>query len=304
MRLVRKSLLTLCSLLLAVSVLIPQTTVHAADQKWMNQVWSEYKSYNKKTVNAYNNYQKQVDKKYQGFYDASHASLDQLEKKVLEDQKQWDEKLQADLEQLKLKYEGNRDLKDKLRQYERFINPSYLNSPMWKYANAANRNYLNSTLWKLSKEMNEDYLNSLMWTYKKTVDPDYLNSSAWKFSKTVSESYLNSPMWKLRNGSSTSYLNSPMWKYKHGKISKATAKSQYSKLFKEQTTAISKGNAARKSEITKMASGTQKKIGELYKETVITLETRREEALMSISDLRIEITGEGLQWEPLLVKKP
>lgn len=304
MRLVRKSVLTLCSLLLAVSVLFPQTTVHAADQKWMNQVWSEYKSYNKKTVNAYNNYQKQVDKKYKVFYDASHASLDQLEKKVLEDQKQWDEKLQADLDQLKLKYEGNRDLKDKLTQYERFINPSYLNSPMWKYAKAADRDYLNSTLWKLSKEMNEDYLNSLMWTYKKTITPSYLNSSAWKFSKMVSESYLNSPMWKLRNGSSTSYLNSPMWKYKQGKISKATAKSQYSKLLKEQTTAISKGNAARKSEITKMASDTQKKIGELYKETVITLETRREEALKSISDLRIEITGEGLQWEALLVEKP
>ena len=93
-------------LLLAVSVLFPQTTVHATDQKWMNQVWSEYKSYNKKTVNAYNNYQKQVDKKYKVFYDASHASLDQLEKTVLEDQKQWDEKLQADLDQLKLKYEG------------------------------------------------------------------------------------------------------------------------------------------------------------------------------------------------------
>ena len=46
-----------------------------------------------------------------------------------------------------------------------------------------------------------------------------------------------------------------------------------------------------------MATGTQKKIGELYKETVITLETRREEALKSISDLRTEITGEGLQWE-------
>ena len=45
-----------------------------------------------------------------------------------------DEKLQADLDQLKLKYEGNRDLKDKLTQYERLINPSYLNSPMWKYA--------------------------------------------------------------------------------------------------------------------------------------------------------------------------
>lgn len=304
MRLVRKSLLTLCSLLLAVSVLIPQTTVHAADQKWMNQVWSEYQSYNKKTVNAYNTYQKQADKKYQQFYDESHASLDQLEKKVLEDQKQWDEKLQADLDQLKLKYEGNRDLKDKLTQYERFINSSYLNSPMWKYANAANRHYLNSTLWKLSKEMNEDYLNSLMWTYKKTINPGYLNSSAWKFNKTVSETYLNSPMWKLRNGSSTSYLNSPMWKYKHGKISKATAKSQYSKLFKEQTTAISKSNAARKSEIEKMASGTQKKIAELYKETVITLETRREEALKSISDLRIEITGEGLQWEALLVERP
>lgn len=304
MRLMRKSLLTLCSLLLAVSVLVPLTTVHAADQKWINQVWSEYKSYNKKTVNAYNNYQKQADKKYKAFYNASHASLDQLEKKVLEDQKQWDEKLRADLEQLKLKYEGNRDLRDKLAQYERFINPSYLNGPMWKYANAANRNYLNSTLWKLSKEMNEDYLNSWMWTYKKTITPSYLNSSAWKFSKTVSESYLNSPMWKLRNGSSTSYLNSPMWKYKQGKISKATAKSQYGKLFKEQTTAISKGNAARKSEIKKMASGTQKNIDELYKETVVILETRREEALKSISDLRIEIAGEGLKWEALLVEKP
>ncbi|VTR54018.1 Uncharacterised protein [Actinobacillus pleuropneumoniae] len=48
MRLMRKSLLTLCSLFLAVSVLVPLTTVDAADQKWINQVWSEYKSYNKR----------------------------------------------------------------------------------------------------------------------------------------------------------------------------------------------------------------------------------------------------------------
>ena len=304
MRLVRKSLLTLCSLLLAVSVLIPQTTVHAADQKWMNQVWSEYQSYNKKTVNAYKTYQKQADKKYQQFYDESHASLDQLERTVLEDQKQWNEKLKADLDELKRIYAGNRDMQSKLTQYERMISPHQLNSPMWSYTKAATRSYLNGTLWKLDKEASETYLNSLMWTYKKTITPTYLNSSAWKFRNTVSATYLNSPMWNLRNASSSTYLNSPMWKYKHGKISKATAKSQYNKLFKEYTGQLSKSNAARKSEIANMESSTRQKLGQLFNDTVLSLEKRREEALKSISDLRIEITGEGLQWEALLVERP
>ncbi|KOR87975.1 hypothetical protein [Paenibacillus solani] len=304
MRLFRKSCLIICSLLLAVSVLMPLSAVHAADQQWINQIWSEYKSYNKKTVNAYNAYQKQVDKKYKQFYDASQASLNQLEKKVLDDQKQWNETLQADLSQLKLRYEGNRDLNNKLTQYERYINPHYLNSPMWKYKNAADRHYLNSTLWRLSKQVDEHYLNSWMWRYKKAIDPHYLNSPAWRMKNTVSESYLNSSMWKLKNASSSSYLNSPMWKYARGKISKATAKNQYSKLFKAYTAELSESNADRKSEIASMEKEAQKSIDQLYKDTVLALETRREETLQSISDLRIEITGEGLQWEALLVEKP
>lgn len=300
LRFMRKSLVLICSLLLAASALMPLTTVHAADQKWIDQVWKDYKAYNKKTVNAYNNYQKQIDNQYKKFYDASHASLDQLEQKVLEDQKLWNEKLEADLEQLESRYEGNRDIQAKLREYGRVINPYHMSSPMWKYATAAKRHYLNSTMWKLDKEMNENYLNSMMWTYKKSITPTYLNSSAWKMATNVNENYLNSPMWKLKNGSSSSYLNSPIWKYDKGKISKAAAKTQYSKLFKAQTAALSKSNAAIKREIATMANNTQNKLGELYTESVRSLEAQREETLKRISELRAEITGEGLSWEPLL----
>ncbi|OOC59466.1 hypothetical protein [Paenibacillus ihbetae] len=303
MRFMRKWLLMVCGLLFAVSSMMPLTTAHAADQKWINQVWNDYKAYNKKTVNAYNNYQNQMDKQYKQFYEASHASLDQLEKTLLDDQKLWNEKLEADLEQLKAKYEGNRDIQDKLREYAREINPTSMRSSMWKYVSEAKRHYMSSTLWKLDKEMSDTYLNSMMWTYKKTITPTYLNSAAWKMAKNVNEHYLNSPMWKLKNGSNAHYLNSPIWKYKKGQISKSAAKSQYSKLFKTQTAALSKSNAALKQQITAMASGTEKKLGELYADSVKSLEAQREETLSRISKLRAEITGEGFTWEPLLIKE-
>ncbi|MCM3785454.1 hypothetical protein M3231_21005 [Neobacillus mesonae] len=292
-----------CSLLVTLLALLPAQDAFAADQKWINQVWSDYKAYNKKTVNAYNAYQKQADKVYKQLNDKSSSDLDELEQKVLKDQEEWVQQLEADLEQLKLKYGGSTELADELAKYERYINPSYLNSPMYTYTKAADRNYLNSTMWRLSKALDENYLNSLMWKYSRTIDSNYLNSSAWKFKNTVDENYLNSPMWKLRNGSDKNYLNSPIWKYSKGKISKATAKSSYNKLFKAQTAASAKSNAQRKQEISDIAASTKTKVAEIYNGSVQSLEQQREETLRSISELRKSISGEGLVWEPLLTEQ-
>lgn len=295
----RKSLLIVCSLLVATVVLFPAGDVHAADQKWINKVWSDYTAYNKKMVDAYNKYQDRIERDYEKFHDRSHAALDELERKVLEDLDYWSQWLENDLEILRQKYEGNREMQNALLKYSRYINPGHLGSPMYEYASAANRGMLNSTMWKLNKEMNESYLNSLMWTYRKTIDPSYLNSSAFKFKNNVNESYLNSPMFKLRNASNSSYLNSPMWKYARGRISKAAAQKEYNTLFKKYTTELAQGNAKRKKEIADMASNTEKKLEQLYFETIVALEERRGKSLQIISELRKEIAGEGLKWEPL-----
>ncbi|MEK3731802.1 MULTISPECIES: hypothetical protein [Paenibacillus] len=300
MSFLRKSLLIMCSLLIATAVLVPAGAVHAADQKWINQVWSDYKAFNKKTVDTYNKYQARIEQDYKRFNDKSQAALDELERKVLEDQEHWVQLLNDDYEALSARYaDGSLNMRNQLMKYNRYINPGHMGSPMYNYARQANIGMLNSTMWKLDKELNDAFLNSYMWTYREAINPASLNSSAFKFKNTVNESYLNSAMYKLRNASSSSSLNSPMWKYKMGRISKTAAKNEYNKLFKKYTTEMSQSNAVRKKEIADMASSTQKKVEQLYIQTVLSLEEQREKTLQSISDLRKEITGEGLEWEPL-----
>lgn len=187
--------------------------------------------------------------------------------KVHADQKEWHEKLEADLKDLQDRYGNDKNVKNKLREYSHDINPHFLYSPMWKYEVGGNPNYLNSTM--------------------------------WKFNKTVNENYLNSPMQKLKQGSSEHYVGSPMQKYSKGKLTKAQAKKQYAKLKKEQTANVSKGAAASKKAIAELAASTKKRIVDLHNETVQLLEKQREESLQAISELRKEICGEGLQWEPL-----
>lgn len=296
-----KFLLVACAILIASAAILPVSAADAADQKWIKQVWSGYKAYNLKTVTAYKAYQKQVDKNYKQFYDASQAALNELESKVLSDQKRWNEILETDLLQLEQLYGSSQAMADDLRKYRNYISPTYLNSPMWKYSKEASRAYLNSKMWKLDKELSDTYLNSYMWTYRKTISPTYLNSAAWKMKNNVSETYLNSHMWKLRNGSNDTYLNSPIWKYRQGKLSKAQAKKQYDKLYKEQTTALANYNTARKKEVTNMANSTKKKVNDLHLQTIKALEAQRAETLKEISELRMKLAGEGLKWEPLLV---
>lgn len=300
-----KFFLVACAFFIAFTALIPLPTVEAAsDQKWINQVWNKYKTYNKKTVSDYKTYQQQIDKNYKQLYDTSQAALDVLESKVLADQEQWNEKLKDDLDEMERLFGDNRDMANKLRDYKNFISPTYLNSPMWKYTKEASRTYLNSKMWKLDKELSETYLNSYMWKYNKTISPTYLNSAAWKMKNNVSETYLNSYMWKLRNASSDTYLNSPMWKYRSGKISKTQAQKQYDALYKQQTTALANNNAARKKEIANMANSTKTNVNQLILETSQALESQREETLQRISEARKKLTGEGLTWEPLLLVSP
>lgn len=295
-------LLVAAMLIFAASTFIPISTADAAaDQKWIKQVWSGYTSYNQKTVNAYKAYQQQIDKTYKQLYDTNQIALKELERKVLEDQKRWNEKLKADLKDIEKLYENNRDKTSDLRRYRNYISPTYLKSPMWNYTKEASRTYLNSAMWKLDKELSDTYLKSYMWTYNKTISPTYVQSAAWKMKNNVSDSYVQSYMWKLRNASSESYVQSPIWKYRLGKITKAQAQKQYNALYKQHTEALANYNAARKKEITNMANSTKKKVDNLFIETKEALEKQREETLLEISEARIELTGEGLKWEPLLI---
>ncbi|WP_235439757.1 hypothetical protein [Paenibacillus sp. DMB20] len=50
-----------------------------------------------------------------------------------------------------------------------------------------------------------------------------------------------------------------------------------------------------------MESGTKRKLEELYLATIKGLEDQRENSLQAVSELRKKITGEGLEWKPLLV---
>ncbi|MGM1049581.1 MAG: hypothetical protein ACQEXX_26075 [Bacillota bacterium] len=296
-----KFMLMACALLIASAAILPVSAVDAADKKWINQVWSQYETYNKKTVDAYKAYQERIDKDFKQFNDSSNAVLDALESKVLSDQKVWIEKLEADYEQLDQLYGNNREMADDLKRYRNYINPANFNSPMWKYSIAANRTHFNSTLWKLDKALNDAHFDSYMWNYSKTINPAHFNSAAWKMKNNVSDTSFDSNMWHLRKLSSDSSFDSTMWKYSKGKLSKTQAKKQYDKLFKELTTALAKYNTARKKDITDMVNSTKKKVNELHHQTIQALESQREKTLKEISELRTKITGEGLQWEPLLV---
>lgn len=287
-------------LLLGGMTLLQVSTAEAADSKWIKQVWGEYQSYHKKTVDAYTNDQRQMEKVYQQFYNQSHQAFSALKEKVHADQAYWNEKLTTDLSELKEKYGSNRELADVLKEYERNISPNRSDSLMWKYVKESNPNYTDSMLWMYSTSINESYLNSSMWTYNKAINPRYLNSPGWKYSNAVNENYLNSPMWKLKNDSNSNYLNSPMWKYKYGKLSKEKAKKSYTALRKKHIKAVSAAAAANKKAIQATLERVRKEIGELHAASVRGLEQERENALLKLSELRKTICGEGLEWKPLL----
>ncbi|RRJ67449.1 hypothetical protein EHV15_06800 [Paenibacillus oralis] len=297
----RKSWLLALSLLLVSLAFLPAGSARAADSKWMGQVWSKYETYNKKTVANYDAYMKKTTDTYNVYLKEQNDRLAELERIVLEDQKQWNEWLEADLAELEERYGDDRELHAELNQYERAVNPNSLSSDMGLYTRAANRNSLTSTLGVYARALNENVLTSYMAEYKKAVNPNNLTSPAYALKKTVSDSYLTSPMYMLMKNSGTDYLTSPIYKYSRGKISKTKAQQEYSKLYKNYTAQISKNSAAYKKEIAETAASADRKIQQLYLETVSALETQRNETLQNISDKRKEITGEGLTWEPLLV---
>ncbi|MBB3130958.1 septal ring factor EnvC (AmiA/AmiB activator) [Paenibacillus rhizosphaerae] len=92
MRRLRKTVVFMVVFLLAAVLAWPTEPVHAADSQWINQVWSDYKSY-KKTVSAYQKYQEQINSAYRKLKLTSNEAAEELERTVLQDQEQWIRKL-------------------------------------------------------------------------------------------------------------------------------------------------------------------------------------------------------------------
>lgn len=297
----RKGALLALSFLLMALAFLPAGSVQAADNKWIKQVWSKYEAYNTKTVDAYDSYMLQLTNKYNTYLKGQNDQLAELESIVLEDQKKWNEKFAADLAELKKRYEGNRDLRSALNDFDRAINPNSLSSAMGLYTRAADRSLLNSTMGIYDRAIDDSVISSYMAEYKKATNPNSIGSSAYSLHKTVSDNFISSPMYELMKSSSTNYVSSPVFDYSRGKISKAKAQKQYSKLYQQYTAQISRDMAKYKQEISRTAQTSELNIQALYLKTVSALETQRNETLQSISDLRKKISGEGLTWEPLLV---
>ncbi|MDR0271129.1 MAG: hypothetical protein LBJ26_24025 [Paenibacillus sp.] len=298
---IHKPLLTIFCLMVALVMVLPSGAANAAaDTKWINQVWNDYTAYNKKITVSYNKYQQQIDASYKEYLKQYTARMNDLESKVLADQKQWNDQLQADLDMLQKKYGDNQTKAGDLRTYEHAINPKYLNSPMNCYVTKANRNFLNSTMWEYAVALNENFLNSETWEYHKDINSNYLNSPAFKYKNAVNENFVNSPMQTLKAASNKDYVNSPIWKYKLGKISKTKAMQDYTKIYKEQTAKLTEDITTYKQAIANRAAVTRKNLDALHEKSVNDLEKQREETLQSISDLRAKVCGEGLSWQPLL----
>ncbi|WP_228101363.1 hypothetical protein [Paenibacillus donghaensis] len=297
---IHKFLLPILGLVTALVMVLPSGSAHAADTKWINQVWNDYKAYNKKITEAYKADQQQMDANYKEYLKQYTDRMNSVENKVLADQKEWNEKLQADLTKLQEQYGGSREKADDLRKYKQMINPKFMDSPMNRYATQANRNFLNSTMWEYSKALNENFLNSKTWKYKKDINPNFLDSPAFKYKNAVNENFLNSPMQKLKMASSKDYVNSPMLRYNIGKISKTKAQQEYAKIYKEQTANLAAIIKSNKQAIANTEAETRKELDALHEKSVDDLEKQREETLRSISEMRARICGEGLSWQPLL----
>lgn len=299
-RAIVKPLLTVLSLAVALVMIVPAGSASAADSKWINKVLADYKAYNQKVTSSYKNYQEQIDASYNQYLTQYTATMTELETKVLSDLKQWDEKLEADYNELKEKYGDDRSKTSALRTYDRYINQNFRGSPMNLYATEANRNYRDSTMWVYNKALNENFIDSKTWRYSKAINPNYLDSAAFKYSKAVNENYYDSPMQRLKHASSKNFYGSPIYQYSRGKISKTKAQQEYAKIYKKQTERLNAIVAKSKQDIANRAAVTRQELDLLHAKSVDVLEQRREEALKKISDLRIEICGEGLTWQPLL----
>ncbi|MBD8499993.1 hypothetical protein [Paenibacillus arenosi] len=303
----RKSWLAVavCSMLAALFVMLPvaQAAV-VADTQWMQQVWDEYRVYNKKTAAEYGSYQDSIDDDYRKYFERSHQQYEQLLVKVKQDLQKWDNYFEADIKALKKKYSKNKKMMKKIESYERAVDQGRLHEAMNKYARACNPDVLHSLMWTYDAAIDEDRLHSSMWKYNRDIDPDVLHSSAWKLSNTVDEDHLHGPMWKLKRGSDKDTLHSPVWKHNRGDSTLEEAKKQYAELHEGEVKAVTDDSADAKEAIALTIKRTSTDISVQSTATIRGLEKQREASLKEVSELRRKITGKGFTWKPLLIVPP
>ncbi|WP_458412977.1 copper amine oxidase N-terminal domain-containing protein [Schinkia sp. CFF1] len=272
----------------------------AANQNFINQISNEYSKYESNISNDYQSFKQTTTTKFEEFEKEEYNSFAHFSNQTKKDVEKLDQLLQADLENLKNKYDGNSAYSLKLRDYGNKINSDYLASPMQKYANSINPDYLNSFMMKYKNAVNENYLNSPMMKYKNAVNENYLNSSMMKYKNAVNADFLNSPMFKLKNGSNVNFLNSIMFQYNNGKIGQQEASKQWKALLQKENKAIQGIEIESTQSIQQIAGDSKDTILKQKYETVNGILKQREQTLDSIAKAHAEYFGEELSLDPLI----
>ena len=276
------------------------SNVFAANQKFIDQVKTEYTTYESKTSQEYENYQQSTTKEFEQYQKDELNSFGLFANQTKQDTQRLDQELSKDLDSLKKRYSGNSSYDTRLRDYENKINPNYLGSPTQQYVNCTNPNYLNSFMMQYKNAVNQNYLDSPMMKYKNAVNENYLNSPMMQYKNAVNENYLNSPMSKLKNGSNENYLNSIMNQYSRGKLAQQEAGNQWRALFQKENQAIQTIKNQSTASIQQIKNASEDAILKQKYETVNGILQQRAQTLETINELRTEYFGEGFSFEALI----
>lgn len=274
--------------------------VFAANQKFIDQVKTEYTTYESKASLEYENYQQSTTKEFEQYQKDELNSFGLFANQTKQDTQKLDQELSKDIESLKERFGGNSSYGTKLRDYENKINPNYLGSPMQQYVNSTNPNYLNSLMMQYKNAVNQNYLDSPMMKYKNAVYENYLNSPMMQYKNAVNENYLNSPMSKLKNGSNEHFLNSIMNQYSRGKMGQQEASNQWRALFQKESQAIQTMKSQSTASIQQIKNASEDAILKQKYETVNGILQQRAQTLQTINEIRTDYFGEGLSFEALI----
>lgn len=294
----RKSKALLGTLAFSVGIAAVPNAVQAADSSFINEVSVAYSQYEQKKKAEYVSFLLSEQTAYQTYYNQKHADYANLLELTRQDLTAMLQKLQSDVIGLRAKYGENNDA---LKAYERAIDKDRADSPMDLYEDAIDPDNAGSAMDLIEDSIDQDRADSPMDLYQDAIDPNTADSPMDLYEDAVDPDTADSPMDRYQDEADIHYGGGTMDLYEDGDITKEEAQKRMASVRNTTETALAKQIGDSKNRIRQTKSNTEQQIQQTRASSIQLILKQRDYAIRQISELRKQLTGSGIAFEPLVI---
>jgi vacuolar-type H+-ATPase subunit E/Vma4 len=290
--------LLLSSLALTLFLAATPQPVSAAEDAFINEIEKQYSDFEKKHKDIYDAYLKNERHLYNTYKQQMESVFNELEKLAFEDLELLTSTMDKDIQQLKKKYKSNNSA---LREYIRSSNKDLIGAPMYQYKYQMSAGYIGSPMDNFETHLDAGYIGRAMDQYDNTLSPGYIGSALDSYENAVNAGYIGGIMDGIDNQSSTGYVGSIMDSYDNGHSTKEEASKKMAAAFTEAEEDMNNKINETMESVQSQKNSSLQSIRDAWLNAKNSILKQREVAISEASDARKELTGTGIEFDPLVL---